>query len=114
MYGALACAAVFTIAGALTFTNHAAAPYAWATGGVIISIFVVAIASRFSYRASDYIELSEGGMALVSVQGSHTLPWATIALLNVTRTGALELSDSNRLAIISISRRFERYKSSCP
>lgn len=107
VYGGLALAAVCITSGVLTFLGHAAALYVWIAGGVLISILIYAIANRVSRRASEYIELDAVGITSVSAAGFRTLPWAAIARLNVTRWGALEVSDSSRLMVVSISRHLE-------
>ncbi|HET7695831.1 MAG TPA: ankyrin repeat domain-containing protein [Vicinamibacterales bacterium] len=109
VFGGLAVLAVAWAAATLSLRQVSAARYVWIATGVSALLLAVVVRRRLAARASEYIQIADDAITASGPAGFRTLPWASIALLTVTRGGALELSDASRTHPIVVSRRFEPF-----
>ncbi|HEU4892312.1 MAG TPA: ankyrin repeat domain-containing protein [Vicinamibacterales bacterium] len=109
VFGVLAVLVIACFAAALSLRQASAARYVWSAGGIAALLLAVLVRRRLAARASEHIQIDDDAITASGPAGFRTLPWASVALLKVTRGGALELSDASRTSPIIVSRRFEHF-----
>jgi cytohesin len=111
VYGMLALVLIFGASWALFFLNRSTeARYAVAAGAIAVVLLAIAVRRRLAARASQSIKIDGDAITASSPAGFRVLPWGNVAHLRVTHGGALELSDASGVMPITVSRRFEPFR----